>query len=978
MVGRAPELKALLEALDRAGGGQPGAVLLSGDAGVGKTRLLREFISSATRSGATVMVGHCLDVGGVGLPYLPFTEALHTLPDPGAADAPTVSAAWQVAAGGDVGQLQLFGSVAAALAKAGRDGEGPALLVLEDLHWADQSSRDLLAFLLGRTRDERLLVVASYRTDDLHRRHPLRPLLAQLARLPAVERLELRPFDAQEMAAYLQGLRGAAVEDRVVQQILDRSEGNAYYAQELLEARSGGQGALPADLAEILLARVEQLPAEAQQVARVACVAGRRVGHELLTLATAMARDDVERALLEAVTHLVLVADNDAYTFRHALLAEAMYADLLPGERVRLHATYARLIAEAGTGRAALGSAAELAHHRVQSNDLPGAFDASIRAAAEAEVLNAPAEAWQHLERTLQLWDSVDDPGGRAGSDLVRLTLRTAALASRAGELARAVALADSAALQVDPSPDPLVAALVQQKRAVHLLNVERQQLALAAATEALRLTATTGFGPTETSAWAAAAAAQALWQLDRPAEARELAERALAEAGQVGCAGAEADALVTLASVDRVQEGTSSAELLARAREKAQAAGDLATELRVSYNLAVEHYDAGELPEALELLDAAVDRSAHTGMSWSVYGLELRALQVTARYVVGDWRGSAAAAQVTTLRAPAPAVARLAASSLYVAVARGQPTAAALVQQLEDAWHQDTAIALVAGGCGSELLLWQQQPTAAMEFAERALHFVAEAWDEQWFLGGIRLSAIALAAAGDLAEQARLVHDSAGEDTARAAGARLIERARDTAQRGWPHGGSLGPEGRAWLLRAEAEHARIEGRVDPELWERTVAAFGYGHRYEQARSRWRLAETLLNGGRRDQAGEHARAAHAVARSLGAQPLASALVALARRGRLDLGADAVRSSEAVDGTHLTAREREVLRLLAEGRTNRQIGAQLFIAEKTASVHVSNIMGKLGASGRTDAVSLAHRAGLIPERQEPPPLHRGAS
>lgn len=971
MVGRARELKTLLDALELAGRGQPGAVVVAGDAGVGKTRLLREVAEHAARSGAVVLVGHCLDVGGVGLPYLPFTEAFQSLPGAGDSALPMVPEAWHTApgAGGDVSQLQLFDAVSAALAEAGRDSEGPVLLVVEDLHWADQSSRHLLAFLLGRLRDERLLVLASYRTDDLHRRHPLRPLLAQLARLPAVERLELRPFDAEEMGAYLRGLGSTPIEGGVVQQIFDRSEGNAYYAQELLNARSTGQDSrpLPADLAEVLLARLEQLPAEAQQVAWVASVAGRRVGHELLSRVSGLAPDDVEGALREAVTHLVLETDGDAYSFRHALLAEAVYADLLPGERVRLHATYARVIAEAGTGRDALGSAAELAHHCLESHDLPGALEASVRAATQAEALHAPAEAWQHLERVLQLWDAVDDAATPAGGDLVELSLRAAAAAGRAGELARAAALADFAAQRLDPSSDPALAALVQQTRASHLYNHDRPGPALDAATEALRLGAESGGGPTTTSAWAAATAARALLSMDRDDEARRLAERARDDAARTACAGAEADALVTLAALDNVEgKPSSAAALLARALEQARAAGDLATELRVSHALAVDRYDAGDLAVALPLVDSAVDRCVATGLSWSVYGLELRSLQVTARFVVGDWPGSVAAAQLATPRPPAPADARLAASSLYVAVASGDPGAAALVAQLDGAWHHDAAIALVAGACGSELLLWQERPAEALEYAERALRYVAEAWDEQWFLGGIRLSALGLAAAGDLAEQARLLRDTAGDEVARAAGAHLIEHARATALRGRPRGGGLGPEGRAWLLRAEAEHSRVEGRADPDLWRRTVEAFGYGHCYEEARSRWRLAAALLSHDRRRESEEQARAAHAVARELGAAPLAAAVVALARRGRLDLGVDVERSAATADDGLLTPREREVLALLAQGRTNRQIGAQLFIAGKTASVHVSNILGKLGASSRTEAVSLAHRAGLLPD------------
>ena len=966
LVGRAREVNSLTEALDRAGRGEPGAVLVAGDAGVGKTRLLGELISRAATRGATVLVGHCLDVGSVGLPYLPFTEALGPLittsvPDDDSRPAlgPRLGFSAVPTPGGELSQLQLFDGVASTLARVGLDGDGPALLAIEDLHWADQSTRDLFAFLIGRLREERLLIVGSYRTDDLHRRHPLRPLVAQLSRLPVVERLDVGPFDADEMRRYLAALHGSPVDDVTVRRILDRSEGNAYYAQELLHAGSASTDnpLLPAPLVDVLLARLEQLSPTSQQVVRVASVAGRRVGHDLLARASALDSTELEAALREAITHQVLVAEEgERYAFRHALLAEAVYGDLLPGERVRLHATFAQLIDESIDSHEPLGSAAELAHHRLQSHDVPGALTASVRAAAEAESLRAPAEAWQHLEQVLQLWDAVDDAEERAGADIVRIGLRAAAMASRAGENARAAALAESAAARLDPAVDPQRAAAVAHKRALHLLGDDRPEQALEAALAALAFAAQAGDKPTAPSAWASATAARALSSMNREDEARRYAERALEEAIEIGSAGAEADALVTLAAMDS-GEG-SAPELLARARDLAQEAGDLPTEMRVSYNLAAERYDSGDIEGALRLLDAAVERSVATGLSWSPYGVELQSLQVVARFVAGDWAGSMAATRHAGRRPPDGMIARLSTVSLHVAVARGDPPALAMVRAMENEWYRDPMIAMISGGCGADLLRWREEPRAALELAERTVEYVEHSWP--LFLGAIWMSALGLAAAGDLAEHARLVRDESELTEALDAGERLLAQARNVAREGSPRGGVLGPEGRAWLLRAEAEYSRVAGASDVERWRRTTEEFGYGHRYEQARSRWRLAEALLAADQRDAAATEARAAHDVAVELGARPLQQAIEALARRGRLDVGIAAPTSP---DGG-LTAREREVLALLAEGLTNRQIGQRLYIAEKTASVHVSNILAKLGASGRTEAVTVAHRRGLL--------------
>ena len=353
LVGRGAELARLTAAVERARTGQPAAVLLGGDAGVGKTRLLTELCRQTRAAGATVLVGHCVDLGAVGLPYLPFAEALRELagaagPDSPVADAlrdrpaldrlvtrPGRAPAPAPAGNDDAARLQLFDAVSGVLAEAA-EAAPPLLLVLEDLHWADQSTRDLLAFLLARLRAEKLAVVASYRADDLHRRHPLRPLLAELGRLPAVQRLELAPFTPAELGDYLRVVSGARVPDRLVRDVLARSEGNAYFAEELLAAGLDGDRELPTGLVDVLLARLEGLPPAVQRIARVASVAGRRVGHSLLQAASGLSDAGVEEALREAVTHHVLVADGGSYRFRHELLQAAVYGDLLPGERVRL------------------------------------------------------------------------------------------------------------------------------------------------------------------------------------------------------------------------------------------------------------------------------------------------------------------------------------------------------------------------------------------------------------------------------------------------------------------------------------------------------------------------------------------------------------------------------------------------------------------------------------------------------------------
>ncbi|MGX5654940.1 ATP-binding protein, partial [Geodermatophilus nigrescens] len=436
LVGRAREIAALESAVDRAAAGRGSAVLVAGDAGVGKSRLLDELAARAAGRGLRVLTGHCVDLGEVGLPYLPFVDLLRPVAaelGEGAAGLFAAGAGAAESDGADLdaavralrppvddGRLQLFEAVAGALASLA--AQTPVLVLLEDLHWADRSSRDLLRYLLARLADEPVAVVASYRSDDLHRRHPLRPLLAELVRLPGVERLDLGPLPDPAVEELVRGL-AAGVDDRTVDDVVARAEGNAFYAEELLAAGLAGE-TLPWALTDVLLARVEQLSPAAQQVLRGVAVAGRRVRHELLSAVGGPSDGDLERALAEAVhSHLLVVDPDGAYRFRHALLREAVLADLLPGERVRLHAAVAaHLAAVPGAG-----TAAERAHHLQESNDLPGALTASLEAADEAGRAGAPAERLQHLEAALALWPAVPDAAARAGRSQVELLKQTSA-----------------------------------------------------------------------------------------------------------------------------------------------------------------------------------------------------------------------------------------------------------------------------------------------------------------------------------------------------------------------------------------------------------------------------------------------------------------------------------------------------------------------------------------------------------------------
>ncbi|MFG2276429.1 helix-turn-helix transcriptional regulator [Streptomyces chartreusis] len=964
LIGRDDEFARLSGMLERARGGDARAVLVAGDAGVGKTRVLDEVSGRAAADGMIVLSGHCVDLGDVGLPYLPFTEVLGVLAGDerfaGVLDGhPVVGRLLGGGTDAVSDRLRLFEGIAGLLADLSEIA--PVLLVLEDLHWADQSSRDLLRFLLSRgilqraaggAPGHRLAVFASYRADDLHRRHPLRPLLAELVRLPAVERLELRPMADAEVARLVRAVQEQPLPDTTVRRIVERAEGNAFYAEELVAATDTEAGGVPSGLADVLLIRFEQLSDTAQQVLRTAAVAGRRVEHELLRGAVGIPEDELESALREAVGRQLLVPGaGDTYAFRHALAREAVYADLLPGERARLHGAFARLLA--GRGRPE-ETAAERAHHYRESHDLAEALAASLEAASHAHRVGAPAEELRHLETALDLWSSVEPvarPSGE-GNDRVTLTLRASAAAAHAGESHRAVSLTRSALAGVGQDTDAELAARVRYTLAGNLLGVDSLSAAYAYSSEALALIPAEP--PSRTWVWAAATHVMAARQVGEDEKALRIAHEALRTAEQLRVPDAQADLLISLAALEGGGRRTPlGRERLREARELARASGNAPVEMRALFNLAVGCFESGELQECLPWLAEGLDRARRAGLLSSPYPLEMRYLRLLVLYALGRWDECLSVASADAEVLPATG-GFTAGPALYVALARGDLRAVEQARALLEGPF-DWMGTLVAGIALTDAAALRGD---AEEAVERMGTAVAALTDD---VGRppdvtVRLAALALSAVADRAAALRLTGDAEGAGRWADTATELVGQARTTAVRG-EVGVPQGPEGMAWLARAEAEWTRAVSGPDAGAWAKAVAAFDYGDDYERARCRLRHAEALLVADDREAAGAEARAARETAARLGATPLLERVDALIRRGRLA-------EAHADGSSPLTAREQDVLRLLAVGRSNRQIGEELYITGKTASVHVSNILAKLGAASRTEAVAIAYREGLI--------------
>jgi DNA-binding CsgD family transcriptional regulator/tetratricopeptide (TPR) repeat protein len=847
----------------------------------------------------------------------------------------------------------------------------PVLLIVEDVHWADPSTRELLTFLFTHRFAQAVSIVASYRSDDLHRRHPLRATAAEWARLPGVERIHLRPLRDTDVRALVTQLRDAPLRERDLQAIVERAEGNPFYAEELVVAAEHGGPSLPGTLADLLLVRLDFLDSDTRLLVRAASVAGRRVGHDLLSDVVELDAAALDRAVRSAVEANVLVADgSNSYAFRHALLSEAVYDDLLPGERVRLHARYTSALRRSGPS----AGAAELARHARSAHDTKTALYASISAGEEAMAVGGPDEAARHYEVALELLDDVarlpaegtnadgSDHGEGDPIDRVELAVRAGEALVAAGRPERAVALMQDMLDQLTEDASVSDRGRLLCGLAAASLLIDGVVDALEVTTQALAVLPAEPVTPLRAQVLSLHALANAYRQ--RNEDAVRWATEALHLARQLGLADVVASARTTLARLEqRAGDPTSSIQALEEIVTHARKTGDVAAELRGLHHIAGIHYEVGEQEEALAVYTTAMDRAARIGRPWAPYGLDARVLAAITAYVKGDWARARQCVDVTGQSPPATAEALLAAVGLQIAASSGDTSSLKEVTQVRTWWERDGLIAVLAGAAAIDLHGDQGDIAAARAAYADVVATLARVWQGP-FLARVRLSALML---GQLARSASSEPAARRADLSREA-CDLVAAAANAVEVSAQQNRPVGIEGQAWMSRVTAEHRRLEwllgAEPDYELlveaWERTVEKFQqFGHVFEVARSRARLAAVLRAGGQTSEARTAIDAARATATRLGAAPL---LVELRELGSTS-AADRSRSSRRDEP--LTPREEEILALVAQGRSNAEVGRQLFISAKTVSVHVSNILAKLGASGRTEAVALARSRGLLP-------------
>ncbi|HEX6878464.1 MAG TPA: AAA family ATPase [Nocardioidaceae bacterium] len=971
LVGRTSELDELsrMVGLSRSGStGTGGLVLLSGDAGVGKTRLLTELRAAAERAGWRTLVGHCLDFGDSALPYLPFTEILGRLAQESPSFVADISEAHpavrhllpgqrllfgqDAAVAQDVERTELFQTVLAVFEEFAEPA--PVLVILEDLHWADQSTRDLLGLLFQRQFTGPVSVVASYRSDDLHRRHPLRAAVAQWSRMPGVQRLLLGPLSNRSVRTLVRSIHQGTPSEAELKAIVTRAEGNAFFAEELVVASELGGSSLPDDLASLLMLRVDQLGDDARQVVRAASCAGRQVSHEMLAAVAGLDRTRLEGALRDAVDSNVLVPTENSYAFRHALLAEAVYDDLLPGERVRIHAAYVDALCR----HAASGTAAELARHARAAHDVLTAVRASIEAGDDAMAVGGPDDAARHYENALELLGNPAHREDLAEFDLVTLTSRASDALIASGDPHRAMQLVAEQLEGLDPDAPAVDRARLLVTLAAASLMADSDIDVLALTTEALSLV---GQEPTALRARVLSVHARANSVRERVDEALRWATEAVALGLEFDLPQVVLDAATTLARLqERAGDPEASRRTFERIIAQARADGDLSGELRGLHHLGALHYELGRLDEAAEAYAEASQRAVEADRPWTPYGLDARVMAAVTAFDAGRWDDVLRICDVSGEAPPGLAEAALAAVALEVFAGRGETGALDSLARIRPWWQRDGLIAILSGAGAIGLYGNAGDIEAVLRIHDEVVSSVRDLWQVKTFLAQVRLGALVI---GHLADHVSEVGAAEREALLRR-GDDLLAAGREAVARAESRGRTVGPEGQAWTARAEAEHLRLRWRsgidtpTEEDLltaWQASVAGFeAFRHEHELARSRARLATLLRTTGHTAEAREQADLAREVAHRLRAQPLLEELRA---------AGSAPQRHEAHD-VALTPREREILALVAEGRSNGEIAKQLFISVKTVSVHVSNILAKLGASGRTEAVALARRQGLL--------------
>ena len=945
LVGREAERARLDRALKEARDGRGGLVLLSGEAGVGKTRLAEELAAGAP---GPVLRGRARQ--GATAAYGPVVAALRShlrehpdgLDDSGPLRAHLAMILPELGDPAPAGDgATLIEAVHAALAHVAR--RAPALVLLDDLQWSDDATLSLLATLaepLGRLP---ALVVAGYRSDGLPRDHAVRGLRAELRRARRLVELALAPLEPEGTAALLAQVLGAAPAPSLVRTIHDRTQGVPFFVEELaralratgalaaapgrLDLAEGAQVPVPDTVRDAVLMNASELSGGARAAAEAAAVAGEAFDLDIVAAAAGAS------GLAELVERGVIAEDGlGRGAFRHALTREAFYAEVPWLQRRALHRRMAEDL-ESGGGRSA-----EVATHWLGARDEARARDALLRAADESRTVHAHRDAVRAGRQALELWPDDDDTERRIGA-----LGAFAASAELSGDLAEAArAWREISALAGEQGAGERMAVAERRLAAVHDLTGDREAALAArraaAETFALagrhaesaveRLAIAEAFNATATHSGAISSArlageeASAAGRLDLRAQALGMEARSLARRGDL------ADGL------DRAQTG------LALALEH----GPTSVAAELYQRLSVVLYNGTDYRRAETTLDTALELCRAS----TVPDIELETVTCLI-YVLresGEWDRAEALAreQIATGREPWLAEGLIGAVYGY----RGHSGAARqlLTSSLAEATRLDHYVMVVDT---TSALAWIAAAEGGGDDAARLHRTVLARWesseDHHYTVRGLRCGASFLARHGDL-------------DSAHACATALTRIAADSAK----------PDALAGVAHAIGEIALADG--DPvRAAEQMLRAFELHRALEipldRAEIGLRAGVALAAAGEGERAVERLGEAHRTARRLGARPLAVE----AAREMAGLGGPpprllSRRAAADAEGAGLSRRELEVVRLVAAGRTNKEIARELYVSPRTVDMHVRNVLRKLDCRSRVEAARRAGELGLL--------------
>jgi DNA-binding CsgD family transcriptional regulator/tetratricopeptide (TPR) repeat protein len=972
MAGRVDERLLLERTLEAAAGGAPGAVLVHGEAGVGKTRLVSQVCADARRRGFSTIWGSCVRVGAIEAPYHPLVKALEVW----AHDASEADRAAVLGSSGSVEEHLAAPERKEATGLAGRlvsierlvetiAQRSPTVLVLDDLQWADLASRDVLAYLVAGFHRQQLAIVCTYRDEGLRREEVFHGWLADVSRLPAVADLGLQRLTAAETEEQVNLLRGGTAHPVLVADVVQRAQGNPYFTELLVkDLPPGAEGlpnGVPEALTQALLAAWHRLDRRTREVLTVLTLAGRPASAEDLSQVVAELGADPAScvpALREAEDAGIVVRQGPhQFWLRHPLLVEVLEATMTPTEARPVHAAWAHCLERlAPSAIDELTRQSDLARHHEASGDAVASLEASLRAADLAEAIGAAREVAVHLKRVVRLGSAVDT-GDREGQ--IALLERTADSCDRVGDGMAALAAWTRALELTDARADPLGASrlVVERANASWKVGLTKEK-PVAEMARAVALSSAVPGSEEHASALAQLSMCES-WIGLREEGVRHAQESVTAARA---CGSAAALSRAHLSMGHAVGRGDAAEKATREAIALASEAGDgglLANAHMILVNILCQHgrldEAADEALEGLHCARAAGDLSRAAFAAASVGALFLgRGLLPEAGVVIRE---------ALSLPGVPNSAARARLAAMQLALRRGDLAAADLhLERAEEVIPElEDRPGLEAPPMLAEHLIAKGRPAEALALLSRTLevHSVDPLVVDEMLLWAAR-------AAADCVERAIDLRDGDGAAQARSAFADFVEHRNRLPVPPFQPGSDDDATQPARRALFEPERQRCdEGAAPARAWARAVEACEQaGMRWEAEVSRWRLAQALSREGARSSVvAEQLRTVHRFAVGAGAVPLDRQVGEAAQASGIRLDEPQLPAQEAPAVgplAALTEREREVLAHLVAGRTYSEIASALVISEKTVSSHVSHLLGKTGTRSRRDLAALVQR------------------